>query len=629
MRAPAPPLLATGLALSLSILLSISLSGCAIFKPDSDDGSKPESPPAAAAAPAAAASAPAFVAYRLEIEAPDDLKALLTTYLDLGRFQSSTQEGITRAELDRLAAAAPAQARTLVETEGYFNAEATVERSETPEGLPVIKLVLQVGPRTRVDHWDLQIEGELKKGLDAKDPAARETLERLEDQWPLKLGRPFRQGLWGEAKNETVARLRADGYPAAQWKSTEARVDASTQKASITAVLDSGPLFHLGELRIEGLQRYDEGAIRNLADFGPGTPYTEKRILDFQERLGKLGLFEGVSVEIDPDPAVAAATPVTVRVREQTLQQATFGIGYSDNTGGRFTFEHRHRRPFGFNAQLHNKFELGRDLRSWDADLTSNPTDGQYRNLIATSISRLDSAGAITLNSRVRVGRSLDTEHIERLIFVEVLDSKLTNDTAEQDSRAVSQNYNWVWRDVDSILLPTKGLTASIQAAGGYAINNFASNGPFGRTYGRLTGYWPLGQRWYGQARVEAGGVFAKPDVGIPDALLFRAGGDDSVRGYAYRSLGVIKDGELYGGRFLLTSSIELARPISPRMPSLWWAVFADGGNASDTWGHVNSVYGYGVGLRWRSPVGPLRIDYAHGQAVDENRLHLSVGIAF
>lgn len=626
MRWPASPLPAAGLAL-LSISLSITLTGCAIFKPDGEPGGKPDS--SAAAAPAAAASAPAFAAYRLEIEAPDDLKALLTTYLDLGRFQSSTQEGITRAELDRLAGAAPAQAKTLVETEGYFNADAKIERSETPEGLPVIKLVLQAGPRTRVDRWDLQIEGELKKGLDAKDPAARETLDRLEDQWPLKLGRPFRQGLWGEAKNETVARLRADGYPAAQWKSTEARVDASTQQATITAVLDSGPLFHLGEIRIEGLQRYDEGAIRNLADFGPGTPYTEKRILDFQERLGKLGLFEGVSVEIDPDPAKAAATPVTVRVREQTLQQATFGIGYSDNTGGRLTFEHRHRRPFGFNAQLHNKFELGRDLRSWDADLTSNPTDGQYRNLIATSVSRLDSAGAITLNSRVRVGRSLDTEHIERLIFVEVLDSKLTNDTAEQDSRAVSQNYNWVWRDVDSILLPTKGLTASIQAAGGYAINNFASNGPFGRTYGRLTGYWPLGQRWYGQGRVEVGGVFAKPSVGIPDALLFRAGGDDSVRGYAYRSLGVTKDGELYGGRFLLTSSIELARPISPRMPSLWWAVFADGGNASDTWGHVNSVYGYGVGLRWRSPVGPLRIDYAHGQAVDENRLHLSVGIAF
>ncbi|KQU64543.1 hypothetical protein ASE08_23715 [Rhizobacter sp. Root16D2] len=610
------------LALSL---LAISLSGCAIFKPEGADAKTPES----AAAPAGAASAPAFAAYRLEVDAPDDLKKLLATYLDLGRFQSSTQEGITRAELDRLAAAAPAQARTLVETEGYFNAEATVERSETAEGLPVIKLVLQAGPRTRVDHWDLQIEGELKKGLDSKDPAARETLDRLEDQWPLKLGRPFRQALWSEAKNETAARLRADGYPAAQWKSTEARVDASTQKASITAVLDSGPLFHLGEIRIEGLQRYDEGAIRNLADFGPGTPYTEKRILDFQERLGKLGLFEGVSVEIDPDESKAAATPVTVRVREQTLQQATFGIGYSDNTGGRITLEHRHRRPFGFNAQLHNKLELGRDLRSWDADLTSNPTDGQYRNLIATSVSRLDSAGAITLNSRVRVGRSLDTEHIERLIFVEVLDSKLTNDDVEQDSRAVSQNYNWVWRDVDSILLPTKGLTASIQAAGGYAVNNFASNGPFGRAYGRLTGYWPFGKQWYGLARVETGGVFAKPDVGIPDALLFRAGGDDSVRGYSYRSLGVIKDGEVYGGRFLLTSSVEIARPISPRMPSLWWAVFADGGNASDTWGHVNSVYGYGVGLRWRSPVGPLRIDYAHGQAVDQNRLHLSVGIAF
>jgi len=615
-----PRLLRQGLVL----LAGCALAACAIFKPEGNNGDAK-----AAAAPAGAASAPAFAAYRLEINAPDDLQKLLTQYLDLGRFQSSTQDGITTAELDRLAGAAPAQAKALLETEGYFNAEVRTQKSETAEGLPLITLIVEPGPRTRIDKWTLQVEGELKQGLDAKDPTARATLEKLEDGWPLKLGRPFRQSVWTEAKNETLARLRADGYPAAQWSSTEARVDAATQTATIVAVMNSGPLFHLGELRIEGLQRYDEDAIRNLADFGPGTPYTEKRILDFQERLGKLGLFEAVSVEIDPDESKAAATPVTVRVREQTLQQATFGIGYSDNTGGRITLEHRHRRPFGFNAQLHNKFEIGRDLRSWDADLTSNPRDGQYRNLIATSISRLDSAGSITLNSRVRVGRSLDTEHIERLIFVEVLDSKLTNNDVEQDSRAVSQNYNWVWRDVDSVVLPTKGLTASIQAAGGYAINNFASNGAFGRAYGRLTGYWPLGQQWYGQARVEVGGVLAKPNVGIPDALLFRAGGDDSVRGYAYRSLGIVKGDEIYGGRYLLTSSVELARPISARMPSLWWAVFADGGNVSDTWGNLNSVYGYGVGLRWRSPVGPLRIDYAHGQAVDENRLHLSVGIAF
>ena len=78
----------------------------------------------------------------------------------------------------------------------------------------------------------------------------------------------------------------------------------------------------------------------------------------------------------------------------------------------------------------------------------------------------------------------------------------------------------------------------------------------------------------------------------------------------------------------LLTGSAEIARPISPRLPALWGAAFIDAGNAADSWQNVNPVLGYGVGLRWRSPVGPLRLDLAYGQSVQKIRMHLSVGIA-
>lgn len=590
-----------------------------------------EPPAQVASAPAQAASAPSTVSYRVEVHAPEELTKLLMTHLDLARFQNAPQaDGITNAELIRLAAASPAQARSLLETEGYFNAQTEVTRTDPPGQTPLISLSVTPGPRTTVASWGITATGDLQKRVDAADKDALTLMERLRDTWRLKEGRPFSQPEWNSAKNNALALLRAEGYPTANLTAnTLAHVDAKAQEANVSLEFDSGPLFLLGELRIEGLKRYDEAAIRNVADFGPGAPYSEKRLFDYQERLGKLGLFNSVSVEIDPDPAQAAAVPVVVRVTEQKLQQAQAGVGFSDNTRERITLEHRHLRPFGWPVQAHNKIELGRYLRSWEGELLGDPGKSQYRKLLAGGVTRLDTVDDTTFSWRVRAGRTLYTERIERLIFGELLNATVTNALGESTSRALSGNYNWIWRDVDDIILPTRGLTSVIQAAGGYAVSDSADSGPFSRLYTRNTLYWPLGKSWYTQTRLEFGEVFAKDSVGIPDTLLFRAGGDDSVRGYGYRELGPRTSGVLTSGRKLLTGSLEVAHPFSAKRPSLWWAAFIDAGNAADQWQDYKAALGYGVGVRWRSPVGPLRIDWAYGQEVHKGRLHFSVGIAF
>jgi translocation and assembly module TamA len=79
----------------------------------------------------------------------------------------------------------------------------------------------------------------------------------------------------------------------------------------------------------------------------------------------------------------------------------------------------------------------------------------------------------------------------------------------------------------------------------------------------------------------------------------------------------------------LWTGSAEIARPISAKRPAFWWAAFIDAGQAADRWSDLHPAVGYGVGLRWRSPVGPLRIDLAYGQEVHKTRVHMSVGVAF
>jgi translocation and assembly module TamA len=583
-----------------------------------------------AAATAEAESVAQVAAYDLEIDAPAALRTLLERHLDLARFRESSAPGdITDVELDRLIGAAPAQVHALLETEGHFQSQVEITRSRDAQSRRLLRIAVSPGPQAQVVSMRLDVAGALETAAQGGDAAALDQRDALREAWPLQPGKAFTQAAWSDAKGSTLARLRAEGYPAAAWRDTHARVDAAAGTAALTAELDSGPLFRLGEIRIEGLQRYDEASVRRLATFAPGDPYSEQRLLDFQERLYKLELFEGAAVEIDVDPALAERVPVQVRVKEQPLQQATVGIGYSANTGPRLTLEHQHRRIFGTRWTASNKLELGPDQKRWQGDLKSHPLDGLYRDLVGGSAERLRTDADLRTSWSARVGRTQDTPRIERLYFLELVHARVESDGSIDDSNAVSANYHWIWRDLDSALLPTTGLSLSLQGAGGFARSSTDDSGPFGRAWGRLTLYRPLGASWYGTARVEAGQVFARDSVGVPDTLLFRAGGDESVRGYDYRTLGPLVDGVVASGRVVATASAEIARPIWADRPVFWWAAFVDAGNAANRWSRLKPALGYGLGLRWRSPVGPLRIDAAYGQDVKRLRLHLSVGIAF
>ena len=590
-------------------------------------------------APAGAASAaPLRIDYLLDVRAPDPLRALLLNYLDLARFQNApATDGVDAAELERLLRAAPAQARGLLETEGYFNAVVTAARAGTEEGLPLLRIDVDAGPRTTVQAFSVDATGDLQTAAAAGDAAALREIAALRSQWPLRLGDAFRQSAWSDAKNTTLARLRANGYAAATWSSTNARIDAPQNRAELAVVIGSGPLYRLGAIRIEGAQRYDERAVRRLATFAPGDPYSEKSLLDFQERLQKVGLYEGASVELDADPQTSGAAPVRVRVKEQAQHSATLGVGFSANTGSRLSVEHTNRRVFGWRAIAKNKVEFGPDNKLWEGELSTYPLEGLYRNLLAGSAAKLTVDDQQLVGWNARIGRTQDTPRIERLYFAELTHARVDSSAFTSDANAVSANYHWTYRDLDNVLLPIKGLTASAQTGLGVARGSFSvvgqpierDKGPFARLYARLTWYEPLGRDWYGTARLEAGQVLTRSVAGIPDTLLFRAGGDDSVRGYGFRTLGRQIAGNTFGGRTLLTGSLEVARPISPQYPAFWWAAFVDAGNAADRWVDLEPALGYGVGLRWRSPVGPLKVDLAYGQEIKRVRVHLSVGIAF
>lgn len=624
---------------SAALLLSCALLGaCAALRPAAPEQAAPaHAETATAAAPGVAGGSRngngnGGYTVGIEVDAPPPLRALLERHLDLVRLGRTAATDIDDSEWSRLIDATPAQVRELLQTEGYFRPELTLERQTSTDGLRTerVRLRVEPGPQARISRVTLLAEGELDIGAETGDEAASALLASLRSNFALPAGSGFRNDSWGQAKASVLGTLRTAGYASASFSGTSAEVDTAENSVRLFLVVDSGPLYRLGTLEIEGLVLHDVQTVRNLAMSRPGTPVTEAWLLDFQERLGKAGLFEAVNVTLEVDPAQAAAARVLVQLREAPTQVYTFGLGFSANTGERASIEHVYRRVFGYAATARNKAEWGARRQAWEGELIAHPGPRLYRNLVGGAVERLETDADIVLAQRLRLGRTQDTQRLERLFFFEAERSLRTpRGGLETSVNAVSGNFHGAWRALDNIVLPTYGATLKIELGLGRSFGSNVQTGYFTRAYARSVGYLPLGRTWYGQARLELGQVFLPDGVSVPDSKLFRAGGDESVRGYSFRSLGPEVGGAVGGGLSLATASIELARPISANLPSLWGAVFVDAGNAANSFNSLRPVYGAGLGVRWRSPVGPLRLDWAYGNKTREGRIHFSVGIAF
>jgi len=577
--------------------------------------------------------------FRLVVDAPSDLSKLLRQHLDLARLQYAAEaDALTRGEIDRLIGAASAQALSLLQTEGYFNPLVKVARVDDGAEPPLLRMTVTPGPRATIDRLTLEVQGGLYDEVEEGDARAIALSNALQSEWALQPGTPFEQSAWDSAKNRVIATLRSNGYLSAQWSGTAAQVNADTNSVRLFLVADSGALFRVGTIRTAGLERFDEGAVLPAARELIGKPATEQTIRDVQDRLLNLGLFESVIIDVDDTSADPGEAQALLALRELPLQQATFGVGYADDTGFQTTLEHTHRRIFDTRWTMHNKLLIGQEQLQWTGDLMSHLQEDGWRNLLAGQAERLDTNDERRYSWYARAGRTRDTLRIWRLVYGEYTRALLETSAGDNDSEALSANYHWTWRDVDDLRTPTRGTVWSLQGALGYARGTVTpvdtqieteDSGPFARLYGRVQGYMPLGNGFYGSARLELGQVFVQEALSVPDTLLFRAGGDDSVRGYAYRSLGPEINGALVSGSTLFTSSLQIARPIFADQPAFLWALFVDAGNASDGWNNMRPVFGYGAGLHWRSPVGPLRVDLAYGQETQKFRLHFSVGVVF
>lgn len=332
----------------------------------------------------------------------------------------------------------------------------------------------------------------------------------------------------------------------------------------------------------------------------------------------------------DVPPAIPPTTitaPLTVHVVEFPAHRVTLGAGYSTNTGTRLQIGHGTLDPWHTGVRLAENLLLETRRQTARADVFFPPHGGEYRESIGARLRREDIAGELVRGASLTGTRAWGDELTPRNIALGLLVERRTvQDVLASSLHAAVASYGVTFRRVDNRLAPTRGHILELQA--GVGLRLAGSRAPFSRGYGRVTGYRPVGEDNLLIMRLEGGVVGAGSRQGIPTEWLFRAGGDQSVRGYAYQSLGVEEGGAIVGGRVLATASTEWVHWLS-RAHDWGVAGFIDAGSAADTFAALDPAVGYGLGVRWRSPVGPLSLDVAWGRRSRRWRIHLTLGATF
>jgi translocation and assembly module TamA len=557
-------------------------------------------------------------ALTVEVVAPDELKPLLMQHLDTAR-AARLGEKLDAEEIARLQRQSELTARELLATEGYFSpaVESAVEWLGDDWR---VDYRIDPGVRTQVRSVKLDFDGDLKTST-GKDKLR----EQITRSFSLKQGMPFRQADWETAKQVVLRSLLAGAYQTARIAASEARVDPASHAADLTLTVDSGPAFFYGEPVVSGSERYPESIARNLSPARPGQPYRQQDMLDYQAALEGSGYYAQATVRIEPDPALAAAVPVQVEVVERKEKRFSVGAGVSTDTGARVQASWLHRDVLdrGLRLKLDARLETSRQTAA--AELAWPRNANGYENSVGLQLKQEDIEGQETRSTVLAAKRSRTRGQIETTLSLQYQTEEQTiANVLDSSNQALTLNYAWTQRNVGRTFYPRRGHVLSLQAGG--ALDALLSDTSFVRLLGRHTQYFPVGKDGRLILRGEFGSVLADTRDGIPTDFLFRAGGDNSIRGYAYQSLGRSLSSGVSSVRYLATGSAEYNYFFNRE----WgMALFVDAGDAADSPGSLSPVFGYGFGARYSSPVGPVNLDLAYGEATDEFRLHFSLGVSF
>jgi len=508
---------------------------------------------------------------------------------------------------------APGQITRALEPFGYYSA--TVEpHLETENGRYDALYIVTKGEPVRVTTLNIRLSG---------DGSRSSALLEQRKAFPLTKGDILVHSVYEQGKRALISTALQTGYLDARYLTSTVYVRKEDGTATIDLELETGPRFSFGKVTFDQdflSPEYLEGFVT----IREGDPFEQSALLELQRTLYDSDQFRRVEVTADRAEADGLVVPVHVILEPGPSRKFVVGIGYGTDSGPRFRAGWENRR---LNRKVHR---LRTDLlltsvQSTLSGLYSVPlkrprTDHMDYSLVLEQ-ERIDDIRSQTATlglSHVRLrGGSLITEYLRYLWD----NYDVASDEGKRALLIPGLGYSYV--RADSRINTRKGFKLDLELKG--AQEGFLSKFSFLQADLRFKAIAPL---WKG-GRVLVRGERATTwitDFGLlPASLRYFAGGDQSVRGFAYKSLSPLDAaGDTIGGRYLVVGSVEYEHSLSRSWSA---AVFSDVGNALENMSDPLER-GAGVGLRWQSIVGMVRLDMAWALSREDKpwRIHLNIG---
>lgn len=519
-----------------------------------------------------------------------------------------------RWRVERLFRNADKDISTALRALGYYEAEIS-KTLVWDDKCWLANFDIQLGEPVRLRAVDIRVSG---GAATDKTYLARDTAIRP------KPGDVFDHGQYADLKATLLRAANNAGFFEAEFESSKVVINKEDRAADLEMHLQSGEKYRFGEVSFtQGILQ--DRLLMGYTDIRSGEPYSAKSINDLYEALSGSSYFASVSIKTDPLNTDSKTIPVRVELVPAKRRIFSIGAGFSTDLGPNGRIGHAVRRVNDQGHQLESKLfgspvmtELNvtyrwpkRDPRSeWFsvvAGMQHENTDTSKQDSFKLGFSRSKSLGRKWLQTR----------------YVDYLYEDFTVADQSSISQLVILGSNWETARGRALSRATNGFRLNIDLRG--ASDSLGSDTSFLQLRTKARWVRSLGARTRVLARATLGTTLKDDLADLPASVRFFAGGDSSVRGYDFETLGPVNDsGVVIGGSNQIDASFELDYLIKDK-----WAIaaFVDTGDAFDNT-DIEFSTGIGVGLRWYSPVGPLRLDFAHPLDNPDKsfRIHISLG---
>ena len=528
------------------------------------------------------------------------------------------------SRLEFLLREAQAEAREALEPFGYYSPEISVDapRNGGDNDHLTVTLTIRLGDPVRVRQSNLKIEGEgnddqyLQTDLGAFRPQIGEVLDHT---------------TYEASRNLITRRLAERGYLDADTTQRLVEVTRAEYAADIFLTWASGIRYDMGPVTFHQ-EQFVPGLLDKLVSWEQGSYFHQGKLDCLRQSLVALDYFSAIDITPDPERAEGREVPIDVELTLAPRSIYTVGLSYGTESGAgvRLGLERRYINSRGHKLLFDlNYAETRKTLSTIYRVPAFKWLDGWYTGALQANDEQTDYIDIN--NAKLILSRSGQiNEQWNVVASANALRERWRYGNASTEFLTDYQYATLVYPEVrgeyvgvDDRLFPRRGVSGNLSLRGG--VEGAGSDASFGQAH--LNARWFLSPTDSSRLllRGELGHTFTDELVGMPPSLRFFAGGDRSIRGYAWREVGPrILDDYAVGAKNVMTASVEYEHYLNG---GPWGAaVFVDTGSAFDSKPDLHT--GIGIGARWRSPVGPVRIDVAHGLNDPDSsfQIYLNIG---